>query len=145
MQVTINSISSPELLRCLQSIQVPKHRVEMLRKLAETGLGVLSTAPLVPAPQGRATDVRAAPQVLPRLTGAYEQPGQHSESRPGSANEADLGRANELPDPTTREQSAAPTPLAAAPLPTEAAVQATAGAVPPPFSTDLSAAMDRFF
>lgn len=135
MQVTINSISSPELLRRLQSIQLPKHRVELLRKLAEIGLGVVDTVPSGPDPQVRAPIVRAAPQQA-------VQPDRFPDSRSRSANGP--GRA-QLPNASTREQTAPSTPLAPAALPSAGSVESAAGVAPPPFANDLSAAMDRFF
>ncbi len=128
MQITINAITSPELLQYLASIQSPKHRSERLRQLAEIGLATTGTTASGPIAASRHPIVQAAPVVT--LSPVSEA--RQFTSRPEPATPAVT-------------QAASSTPSAPAPLPEVTATDAQTDAASPLFALHLNSAMDRFF
>ncbi|WP_316157633.1 hypothetical protein [Cupriavidus sp. BIC8F] len=144
IQITINSITSPELLQYLKSIQSPKHRAELLRRLAETGLGAMGASGSFAASQQPIAQAAPAVPVPPSHEGA-DRPALRSEQRPGP-------RPDFRPEPPARqpvalahEQAASPGSDALTPSSVTVVAGAPAGAAPPPFALDMNSAMDRFF
>ncbi len=142
IQITINSITSPELLQYLKSIQSPKHRAELLRRLAETGLGAMGTSGSFAASQEPIA--QAAPAVpMPPSYERANRPAPRSQQQPGP-------RPDLRPEPPAQQMVALAHEQAlepAAPTSSSMAVGAgaPAGAAPPPFALDMNSAMDRFF
>lgn len=133
IQITINAITSPELLQYLASIQSPKHRSERLRQLAEIGLGTTGTTASGPIAASRQPIVQVAPVVPPSPVSEASQP----TSRP----EPPVRR----PAAPAVTQAASPAPSASGALPEATATEAQADAASPLFALHLNSAMDRFF
>ncbi|KAF7961878.1 hypothetical protein AWV80_28335 [Cupriavidus sp. UYMU48A] len=142
-QVTINALTSPELLQHLRSIDSPRHRSEVLRRLAEIGLGVMAP-------------VTASSQSIGQYTAAQVAPSRSKRDSPDDAAiiteiPADPGKAHETV--TFNPSHVPPEPPQLAPsnrqpeTPGLAVQDAGASVNPTPssFAHELNLAMDRFF